>query len=163
MNRKVLEAARERLMDITPMVWDCGAKCSAACCQPDEDGQGGMYLFPGEEALCGGDWAEIIPAMMGERAVNMLVCDGRCVREKRPPGCMIFPLTPVVDEEGKVDVRFDCRARAMCPLLRDDLRGLQQAFVDEVRDVLQMIAEDTEGLQFLRDWQALEIQYDFHL
>ena len=51
----------------------------------------------------------------------------------------------------------------MCPLLRDGLRGLKKEFVDEVRAVLQMIAEDAEGLQFLRDWQALEVQYDFHL
>ena len=163
MDLKLLEAARKRLMDITPMAWDCGMKCEVACCQPDEDGQGGMYLFPGEEALCGGDWAEIISAQMGEREVNMLVCDGECVREKRPLGCMIFPLTPEVDEAGHVDVRFDYRARAMCPLLRDGLRGLKKEFVDEVRAVLQMIADDEEGLQFLRDWQALEVQYDFHL
>lgn len=163
MNQELLKAARDKMKDVCPMVWDCGIKCGAACCHPDEDGLGGMYLFPGEEQLTGSDWAEIIPAMMGERNVNMLVCDGRCSRDKRPLGCMIFPLTPVVDEDGQVDVRFDCRARPICPLLRNGERGLQQEFVDCVRETLQMIADDEEGLRFLRDWQALEQQYDFHL
>ena len=163
MNPELLKAAREKMMDVCPMDWDCGMKCKAACCQPDDDGQGGMYLFPGEEALAGGEWASVVPAMMGERPTDILICGGRCEREKRPLGCMIFPLTPVVDTEGNVDVRFDYRARRMCPLLRDGVRGLREEFVTAVRETLQMIAEDEEGLRFLRDWQALEEQYDFRL
>lgn len=163
MNQELLKAAREKMKDICPLDRDCGKKCGAACCQPDEDGQGGMYLFPGEEELAGGEWASILPAMMGERETNILVCSGECERDRRPLGCMIFPLTPVVDEEGNVKVRFDYRARRMCPLLKFGVRGLKKEFVDAVREVLQMIASDEEGLQFLRDWQALEEQFDFHL
>lgn len=155
--------ARKMLEAVFPMAWDCGRTCGAACCQPDEDGQGGVYLFPGEEALCGGDWADIVDARMGEREVRMLVCEGECEREKRPLGCMIFPLTPVVDAAGQVDVRFDCRARAMCPLLRDGLGGLNREFVETVRRALLLIASDREGLAFLREWQALEEQFDFRL
>lgn len=163
MNSSILKAARERLVDITPMAWNCGAKCGAACCQPDEDGQGGVYLFPGEEALCGGRWAEVISSTMGDRETDMLICDGQCDRDRRPLGCMIFPLTPQISEDGDVDVRFDCRARAMCPLLRDGLRGLREEFVEGARAALRIVAQDEEGLRFLRDWQALEEQYDFHL
>jgi len=162
-NQKILKRVRADLNNNCPMNWDCGRKCGAACCRSDEDGQGGMYLFPGEEALCGGDWAQISDVMMGERQVKMLVCGGTCERSKRPLGCMIFPLTPVVNEQGKVDVRFDYRARAMCPLLRDGVRGLRADFVSAVRSALQRIASDKEGLAFLRDWQALEEQFDFHL
>ena len=43
--------ARELLQTLTPLRRDCGGVCGAACCAPDEDGQGGMLLFPGEEAL----------------------------------------------------------------------------------------------------------------
>ena len=43
--------AREMLMDVTPLRRDCGGVCGAACCACDEDGQGGMLLFPGEDAL----------------------------------------------------------------------------------------------------------------
>ena len=44
-------AARALLKDLTPLKRDCGRSCGAACCQSDEDGQGGMLLFPGEEKL----------------------------------------------------------------------------------------------------------------
>ena len=43
--------ARDLLSDVTPLKTDCGRICGGACCQPDEDGQGGMLLFPGEEGL----------------------------------------------------------------------------------------------------------------
>lgn len=166
MKNDCLRAARELLKDNTPMARDCGRLCGAACCQTDGDGQGGVHLFPGEEELLGKlDWARIVDdqAILGGRTARMLVCEGRCDRDKRPLGCMIFPLTPRVDAEGYVDVRFDRRARAMCPLLRDGLTGLRRDFVRAVREALQLIAQDEEGLGFLRDWEALESQYDFHL
>lgn len=164
MDRKRLEAARKLLENVTPMAFDCGRTCQAACCQSDEDGQGGVFLFPGEEALIGGDWARIEQAdeLFGAPAL-MLTCAGTCDRSKRPLGCMIFPLTPVVDEAGHVDVRFDCRARPLCPILRDGLRGLRRDFVKAVRQALNEIAADPEGLAFLKEWQALEEQYDFKL
>ena len=163
MNQDILSAARAKMSNICPLERDCGKKCGAACCQPDEDGQGGMYLFPGESELAGGDWASIMPAMMGEREAEILVCGGQCERDRRPLGCMIFPLTPVVGGDGSISVRFDYRARRMCPLLRYGMGGLKREFVDTVCEVLEMIASDEEGLQFLRDWQALEEQFDFRL
>ena len=51
MDRDVLLRAYAIIGDKTPMLTDCGLMCGAACCQPDEDGQGGMLLFPGEEGL----------------------------------------------------------------------------------------------------------------
>ena len=113
--------------------------------------------------MAGGDWAQIMPAMMGGREVKMLLCDGRCERDKRPLACMIFPLTPVVDDEGNVNVRFDYRARAVCPLVGYGMMGLRRDFINAVREGMRRIASDEEGLAFLRDWQALEEQYDFRL
>lgn len=164
MDIKRLETARSMLKNVTPMTFDCGRTCQAACCRGDEDGQGGMFLFPGEETLTGTDWAEVTQAdeLFGA-PVKMLTCAGECVREQRPLGCMIFPLTPVVDAAGHVDVRFDCRARPLCPILRDGLRGLRSEFIDAVRAALNEITADEEGLAFLRSWQALEEQYDFKL
>ena len=163
MNEQILREVRAMLTDNCPMKWDCGRKCGAACCQSDEDGQGGMYLFPNEESMTGGDWAKIVPAMMGGREVKMLVCDGRCERGRRPLACMIFPLTPVVDDEGNVNVRFDYRARAVCPLVGYGMMGLRRDFINTVREAMRRIASDEEGMDFLRDWQALEEQYDFRL
>lgn len=148
------------------MARDCGRLCGAACCQPDADGQGGVYLFPGEEELLGPlDWAEVVTdrIALGGRPARMLVCRGECDRERRPLGCMIFPLTPQMDEEGGMEVRFDLRARAMCPLLRHGLSGMRRDFVADVKKALQLIAEDEEGLRFLRDWEELERQYELTL
>ena len=157
MDKKRLEKARRLLVDQTPMAFDCGRTCQAACCRSDEEGRGGVFLFPGEEAFTSTDWASVTDAseVFGARAL-MLTCNGRCDRAKRPLGCMIFPLTPVVDENGAVDVRFDYRARPLCPILRGE-------FIDAARRALSEIARDPEGLAFLRAWQALEEQYHFEL
>ena len=50
MNSEILDRAYAAIGDLTPMLTDCGALCGAACCQTDEDGQGGVHLFPGEAA-----------------------------------------------------------------------------------------------------------------
>lgn len=159
-----IERARALLANQTPMAFDCGRTCQAACCKSDEEGHGGVFLFPGEEKLIGTDWARVSDASedFGAPAL-MMTCAGTCDRMKRPLGCMIFPLTPVVDEQGRVDVRFDYRARPLCPILRDGLRGLRRDFVAAARQALGEIARDPEGLAFLRAWQALEEQYHFEL
>lgn len=51
MNPQILNRARELLLSLTPLNHDCGMLCGQACCAPDEEGQGGMMLFPGESAL----------------------------------------------------------------------------------------------------------------
>ena len=156
MTRETLLRAREALGERTPMVNDCGLLCGAACCHPDADGQGGMYLFPSEEALIGPrPWARVVP----DAFAPMLVCDGTCQRDARPLGCRIFPLTPVRGRNGKWTVRMDARARAMCPLASRGIRALDPEFVRAARDALRVIAEDPEGDAFLERWLALEEQY----
>ena len=156
MDREIVLRAYAAIGDRTPMLSDCGALCGAACCRPDEDGQGGVYLFPGEEALLEGrDWARIEPASFAP----MLVCEGRCPREERPLGCRIFPLTPVRDSAGRWSVRMDARARAMCPLTRGGIKALDPGFTRAVRDALRIIAEDEVGDTFLTRWLELEQQY----
>ena len=87
MDREILTRARAAIGDRTPMLADCGLLCGAACCQTDADGQGGVYLFPGERALLGDcGWGRIIPAALAP----MLVCDDACDRELRPLGCRSF-------------------------------------------------------------------------
>ena len=156
MDGTLLERAYMALGDRTPMLTDCGQLCGAACCRPDEDGQGGVHLFPGErERLEARDWARIVPASFAP----MLWCDGACEREARPLGCRIFPLTPVRGANGRWTVRMDARARAMCPLARHGLKGMDPDFVRAARDALRIIAEDAEGDVFLEKWAALEEEY----
>jgi hypothetical protein len=156
MSPDTLLRAREAIGDRTPMCFDCGALCGAACCQSDADGQGGVHLFPGEEALLEGcGWGRIVP----DSLAPMLVCQGVCDRAARPLGCRIFPLTPVRGKNGLWTVRMDARARAMCPLAAHGLSGLDPAFPRAVREALRIVAGEAEGNAFLEKWAALEAEY----
>jgi len=160
MNKEILERAYAAIGDLTPMLTDCGTLCEAACCEADEDGQGGVYLFPGEEACIGAcEWGRIEADSFGP----MLVCDDWCDRDRRPLACRIFPLTPVKTDEGKWTVRMDARARAMCPLVRGGVRGLNPDFARGVVKAIRIIAKDPEGEAFLEKWAALEEQFRFVL
>lgn len=58
---------------------------------------------------------------------------------------------------------MDARARAMCPLVRSGVRGLNPDFVKAVRRAIRLLSEDPEGEAFLVRWQALENEYRFEL
>ena len=157
MNDALLTRACARIGDLTPMLTDCGALCGAACCHTDDDGQGGVHLFPGEAArLRDCDWVD---SVLSGSFAPVMTCAGTCRREKRPLGCRIFPLTPVRGRDGRWTVRMDARARAMCPLTASGIGGLDPAFVRAVRRALRIIAEDPEGDAFLEKWHALEDEY----
>lgn len=147
--KKEIERARELVENLTPLRTDCGLTCGAACCQADEDGQGGVTLFPGEAELYeGAGWAKIDG--------GVLTCGGRCPREARPLGCRIFPLTPARKPSGALLLRVDRRAFAMCPLAPHGIRALDPVFVSAVRKALSIIDETPEGREFLDRWIAEE-------
>ena len=154
MNRRLFHQALDRIGDATPMHFDCGRLCAAACCAPDEDGQGGVYLFPGEFAE-DFDWGDTVRDSFGD----MLVCREACDRDYRPFACRIFPLTPYLGKAGEWQVRMDARARPVCPMVKYGLRGLDPEFVRRVREALRLLASDPEYEAFLRRWQALEERY----
>ena len=154
MNSEIIRKAYDILGGLTPLEGDCGDMCGKACCSPDEDGQGGMLLFPGERSLCEGEWNRIEETDGGD----ILVCVSPCPREARPLACRIFPLTPVFSR-GVWTVRMDARARRMCPLVRSGVKGLSREFALAVREALRLIAACPEGEKFLRDWQAAEEEY----
>ena len=149
MDEKVIQGARELIKNRTPLSQDCGALCGAACCRPDEDGAGGMYLIPGET------WTGEV--LFGDIA-PIAVCEGNCARESRPFACMIFPLTPVFSD-GAWKVRMDARARAMCPLAASGVKGVQKEFARAVVRAIRLIAQDPAGDAFLRKWQAREEEF----
>ncbi len=143
--RKEMETARKMLENLTPLKTDCGALCAAACCQTDEDGQGGVSLFPGEAALYeGAAWARVED--------GVLTCGGRCPREMRPLGCRIFPLTPYRKKGGALALRVDRRAFAMCPLAPAGTRALDPVFVRTARSALELIDQTHEGREFIDAW-----------
>lgn len=142
----------------TPLCSDCGALCGAACCETDGDGQGGVDLLPGEEGLIGhAEWMEIShdPHM----DAPMIRCKSMCDRGKRPFLCRIFPLCPVVGKDGRWTVRMDARARAMCPLTRGGVRGLDPEFVRGCVRAVRILAEEEDGADFLARWAAIEAEF----
>lgn len=139
-------AARELLADVTPLNGDCGRCCGGACCQSDEDGQGGMLLFPGEEALYrplpeGFSLSRDDGVLPG---LTLLTCGGSCDRALRPLSCRLFPLLPT-----PAGCRLDRRAWAVCPLMESGKAGLRRAFVDAVSQAGRLLYACPEHARFL--------------
>ena len=143
----VLLAAREKLKSVTPLKRDCGRVCGAACCRSPENEETGMLLFPGEEeAYRGKEGWTIRETAMGP----MAVCPGHCDRDERPLACRLFPLLPVIREDGEVRAMTDLRARAVCPLARQGRSALDPAFTEAVREAGSLLAADGDQVAFLK-------------
>jgi len=152
---EAVKKARDLLMDITPMKIDCGRVCGAACCSPDEDGQGGMLLFPGEERLYdplpeGFEITEnddILPGM------KLLTCDGGCSRGDRPLSCRIFPLTPVIDTKngtGEIGIIVDPRSFCCCPLSASGVMGMRADFAAAVKECADLLCQCKEHRDYFK-------------
>lgn len=141
-----LRQARQIMTNVTPLKDDCGLCCGHACCAPDEDGQGGMWLFPMEETL----YAKmpdgfIIREIEGRK---LLTCAGHCDRAARPLSCMLFPLLPK-DKDGRIVVVRDRRGFCVCPLLESGLGGFDLRFKDAVREAGKILYEVPAHRAFL--------------
>ncbi|MCI5771300.1 MAG: hypothetical protein MR021_00490 [Clostridiales bacterium] len=139
--------AREILSQATPLRTDCGRICGGACCRTDGDGQGGMLLFPGEEALY-----DRLPAgfsILPERTVSpdgrLLMCSGVCDRSLRPLACRFFPLRPTA--RGRVVM--DRRGFFVCPLTESGMGGLSGDFVAAAREAAAVLCENETQRAFL--------------
>ena len=143
----VLRTAREKLKSVTPLKRDCGRVCGAACCRSPEGEETGMLLFPGEkEAYTGKEGWTVRETAMGP----MAVCSGHCDRDERPLACRLFPLLPVIREDGEVRAVTDLRAKAVCPLARQGKSALDPAFTEAVREAGSLLAADEEQAAFLK-------------
>ena len=149
-------AARAAIGESTPLLYDCGLCCGSACCAADQDGQGFVYLFPGEDALCEGGGFATMPA---DAFAPMLVCHGACDRAARPLACRFFPLTPAFGRDGAVFPIMDRRAFAMCPLAPRGRRALNPEFVRRVRAAFEILAKAPETAAFLRAWAREEKRF----
>ncbi|MDX1357998.1 MAG: hypothetical protein R3232_04120 [Clostridia bacterium] len=113
------------LEERTPVLFDCGGLCSSACCT--NNGKG-MLLFPFEEkyleTITGDFFIKDSEIDIDGYMVKLLFCNGSCDRRTRPLSCRIFPLFPYTEKNGGINVRFDPRARSICPLLLTDLDGI---------------------------------------
>ena len=141
-----VSAAREKLNHATPLKKDCGRICGARCCRSLEGEETGMLLFPGEaEAYAGKDGWEVRKTARGD----LLLCSGTCNREERPLSCRLFPLLPLIGDDGRIRVITDLRARAVCPLARQGKSAMDPAFIDALREAGEILAADDEQAVFL--------------
>jgi len=133
----------------SPLNFDCGRLCGAACCQVSPE-LPGMYLFPGEELLLRGQPGFTLSAAMlpGYGSARLLSCAGTCDRGLRPLSCRIFPLAPKV-AGGIVRARPDPRGRPVCPLCRQPVSALSGGFVKAVEAVFLALIEEPEMAGFL--------------
>lgn len=146
---ETVRAARELLNHVTPLKGDCGRLCARACCRADEDGRGGMLLFPGEEALYADAEDRGFRILPDDSVIpdgRLLICGGVCSREERPLACRLFPLRPRADGS----IVADRRGWDVCPLARESLRALNPDFTDACRQAAQMLCACEEEKRFLR-------------
>lgn len=141
----VIARARALFDDLTPLRTDCGLVCGGACCQPLEGENTGMLLFPGEEA-----YYAALPGyrLTATAAGTLLTCSGQCERADRPLSCRLFPLLPLLREDG-VKVATDARAKMVCPLARQGKAALLPEFVSAVREAGRILAQDDAQRVFL--------------
>ena len=141
--RKSTFLAIYRLLDkVSPVPFDCGQMCSAACCTcGKEDESLGMYLLPGEHKVYSKEdtwlsWSYEYAEDMDfpeswKGKVYFVRCNNppHCSREKRPMQCRTFPLTPHIDECGELTlIPNDSELPYYCPLL-DNIDELEEDFI----------------------------------
>ncbi len=151
MQNQTLRRALAMLDRVTPLQYDCGRLCNAACCK----GDGEIWLLPGEETVY-----ENRPEFTLKRYKNAeksdtfhVICRENCwfSREIRPFFCKIFPLFPLVsvDKYQRIRIKLilDPRARSLCPLFdRSDL--ITPRFRRKLRLAVRLLCRDEKILAF---------------
>lgn len=157
-----------RLLDkVSPLSYDCGTLCDAACCNCEsEDEELGIYLLPGEDKCHDRndpwlDWSfgyaedyDFPESWTGKVYFVRCKTPPICPREKRPMQCRTFPLTPHIDDNGVLClIRNDTPLPYSCPLIEEEME-LDPSFVRAtytcwkhlIRDPLiyDLVKEDSE-------------------
>jgi len=156
-----------RLFDnAMPIKGDCGKLCNKACCKGDE---GGMYIFPMEKSvydLINPAWVKIESSdftyeYQGRtKNVPILFCNGDCDRYQRPLACRIFPLTPYLNGEGKLEIIVDPRAKSLCPLSRQlDVDEYDYKYVKNIKKAFTLLMKNDEFKAYMQAYSAYIDEY----
>jgi hypothetical protein len=160
--RKRTWRAIYRLLDrVSPVDYDCGKLCNAACCTYCGDLQEedlGIYLYPGEEKLHrkeadeSQDWLkwsvekaedfDFPDSWSGNIYFGHCKTPPICPRELRPLQCRTYPLTPHLDENGVLSLIYnDEDLPYSCPLIEDEI-PLNDDFVKATYTVWKHLLRD---------------------
>lgn len=174
--RKSTYKAIYRLLNkVSPVPYDCGTLCSAACCTCEEtensgDPELGIYLLPGEEKLFTRkeNWLkwtsepaedfDFPESWIGK--VHFVKCTEPpvCPRENRPLQCRFFPLAPHLTEDGILRLVFNTVPLPYaCPLIcnkmeltPDFIQATYTVWNHLIRDPLiyDLVAMDSEDREY---------------
>jgi hypothetical protein len=146
MYKKILYKKAYRLLaDSTPLKFDCGLLCNRKCCSGDSNT--GMCLFPGEEEMFDrqNGFLKMHREKLSDGDVLFGVCDGTCKRKYRPLSCRIYPYVPYMDDNGKLTIIEDPRARYLCPLLIGSTElKINKIFKRNIRDAFFLLIQDSD-------------------
>ena len=153
--KRTFRAIYRLLNRVSPVPFDCGIICGAACCTAAAvDEEMGIFLLPGEEKVHDrhADWLtwdklsteeyEFPETWHGE--VNFVRCKTppHCPREVRPLQCRTFPLSPRIDEEGKLELIWcDAELPYCCPMIENETE-LDPRFVQATYTVWKHLIRD---------------------
>lgn len=133
--RKSTYLAIYRLLDlVSPLSFDCGTLCNAACCDCGNDDETlGIYLLPGEDKVHHRDeswlhWSsekaedfDFPESWKGKVYFVRCKTPPICPREKRPMQCRTFPLTPHIDENEVLSLVWNgIELPYQCPLIEEE-------------------------------------------
>lgn len=160
MNSAYIYLQLYRLFDnTTPLKVDCGGLCSAACCSGDDSG---MLLFPGEAEVYKllkpegfrVEMSDLTYSYNGKKyKTPILFCDGKCDRYVRPLACRIFPLTPVFNDAGRIEIITDPRAKSVCPLAKTfRIDEYDESFFRAVKNAFTLLAKNKRTEAFLKEY-----------
>lgn len=167
MNAAYIYLQLYRLFDtVTPVKVDCGNLCDKACCRGDDSG---MLLFPGEEEvykLLNPDWIKIDKTDLeyeyeGVRyTVPIAMCKGQCDRYERPLACRIFPLTPYLNSEGKLEVIVDPRGKGICPMAKAFyIEDFEERFVRNIEKAFRLLLKNRQFKAFMIEYSKYIDEY----
>ncbi|MBQ3291905.1 MAG: hypothetical protein IJH43_05980 [Mogibacterium sp.] len=132
--RKRTYRAIYRLLDrVSPVPFDCGMICGAACCNAAHyDEEMGIFLLPGEEKIHDrhADWLtwstlsteeyEFPESWHGSVYFVRCKTPPHCLRGMRPIQCRSFPLAPHLTEDGILQLIYnDAELPYKCPMIED--------------------------------------------
>ena len=153
--RKRTYQAIYRLLDrVSPVPFDCGTICGAACCLAQDDEELGIYLLPGEDKIHDkhADWLTWTSQRTDEYdfpeswhgVVHFVKCKTppHCPRECRPIQCRTFPLAPHLTEDGELQLIYsDSDLPYCCPLIEEEA-DLDPRFVRATLTVWRHLIRD---------------------
>lgn len=144
---------------VTPIKADCGMLCGKACCKGDDCG---MFLFPGEEEvykLLKPSWlsvqySDFTYSFNGkEYKTPIAMCKGACDRFERPLACRIFPLTPYIDNNDRLTVITDPRAKGICRLAKGlKLDEFDPLFLKNIKRTFLLLDKNKKIHAYLKEY-----------